>query len=283
MTDTVDTKDLGNTKPSQRRNRGRSWALTINNFDEKNVQPYIDTLTQRGSMYILGREVGKEGTPHLQCYVRFKNAISFNTIKEIFPTAHIEKAKGNLKQNIEYCSKEGDFETNVDLIPFQEKINKLIIENEYKDIVWKPWQKEILEKIQKIPDKRKVHWYWENIGNTGKSFLVKYLAMTEKIILADGKSRDIFNQVKVMMDQKMIPKIIILDIPRTNLEYINYSALELLKNGTVYSGKYEGGLLIFPIPHVFVFANREPNVNKLSEDRWDIQDVKDLVDNQVGD
>lgn len=66
------------------------------------------------------------------------------------------------------------------------------------------------------------------------------------------------------------PKIIICDIPRTNLEYINYGAIESIKNGMIYSGKYEGGQCIFDNPHVVVFANELPDGSKMSRDRWRI-------------
>lgn len=41
-------------------------------------------------------------------YIRFKNAVRFNTVKELLPeSAHVEPAKGSFKQNFTYCTKDG--------------------------------------------------------------------------------------------------------------------------------------------------------------------------------
>lgn len=72
------------------------------------------------------------------------------------------------------------------------------------------------------------------------------------------------------------PSIIIYDIPRTQLEYVNYDALEKLKNGMAMSGKYEGGMILMPHPHVVVFANQPPDESKLSSDRWFIHEIGGL-------
>ena len=51
---------------------------------------------------------------------------------------------------------------------------------------------------------------------------------------------------------------------------MSYSAIESLKDGLLFSGKYEGGVKLFPPPHVVIFANFLPDMTKLSIDRWDI-------------
>ena len=43
----------------------------------------------------------------------------------------------------------------------------------------------------------------------------------------------------------------------------------------LYSGKYEGGICYFDSPHVIIFANSEPMMDKLSKDRWEILDLND--------
>ncbi len=51
---------------------------------------------------------------------------------------------------------------------------------------------------------------------------------------------------------------------------MRYSGLPQSKNGVLFSPKYESGQKIFKPPHVFVFANYEPDQTKLSADRWNI-------------
>lgn len=264
MNDTNDTKPLGNTKPMA---RGRKWCFTLNNPSKYYRDYMIDTLTQKHTMFIIGNEIGENNTPHLQGYIEFKNPVAFNSLKNKFPQAHFEKARGTRDQNIAYCSKQNDF---INTFPLPLKIQ--ILEQEYKNVEWKPWQQGIIDLLETKPDHRTINWYWEPIGNTGKSYLCKYLALTKNIIIAEGKKDNIFNQIKTWMDQHEgeAPNIILCDVPRTNIDYINYTAIESIKNGLIYSGKYEGGMCAFPIPHVIIFANTPPITANLSEDRWNI-------------
>lgn len=84
-------------------NRSRTWCLTINNYTPEN----IETLKCLKTVYIIvGDEIGENKTPHLQIYFRKKSQTKFSSIKKLFPTAHIEVAKGTDLQNREYCSKQ---------------------------------------------------------------------------------------------------------------------------------------------------------------------------------
>lgn len=249
--------------------RARRWCITINNYTDI----IYDTITQyvlkkNIDVYIIGKEEGKENnTPHLQIYFETKNPITFSSIKKIFPTAHIEKAKGTREDNFIYCSKEKNFISNI----IEEKtLEEMIIEEEYKDITWKDWQQNIINILNEKPNKRNIYWLWEDNGNVGKSFLCKYIALKNKAIICTGKTNDIFNQVLQWRNENpktlQIPPIII-DNPRSEYCHINYSAIEQLKNGFIYCGKYEGGKVFGLSPHVFIFANNEPEEGKLSEDR----------------
>lgn len=261
--------DLGNTSSKSHKLRGRKWCFTINNYNDEDIDTVTQLVLGGGVKYIYGKEVGESGTPHLQGYLEFKNARSFSSIKKILPKAHLEKAKGSTKQNYDYCSKEGDFVSNIDFETFKDKmIKKCLVE--YENIIWKDWQAEILNILKGEPDRRIIHWYWDEEGNKGKSFLCKYIALNYDVIICDGKKDNVFNQVKNMFDEKKQPAIILLDVPRTSLEYINYGVIEQLKNGLIYSGKYEGGICAFPIPHVICFANCSPDLNSMSLDRWNI-------------
>lgn len=264
----------GNTKaPSI---RARNWCFTLNNYTEKEFEYTKKYCEIHCKNYRIGKEVGKKGTPHLQGFFVFKNQKKFDTLKKqlnvISTKFHLEKMKGSIKENIKYCEKDGIISKPK---TWQETLNLLILNTEYNNVKWKPFQKEILNIIKTEPDSRTIHWYWDSKGNIGKSYLVKYINIIRNdVIVGEGKTNDIFNQVKVLMDEKIIPKIIIVDVPRSSLDYINYSAFEKLKNGLIFSGKYEGGKCIFPCPHVLVFANEPPNILKLSNDRWKITMLK---------
>ena len=64
--------------------------------------------------------------------------------------------------------------------------------------------------------------------------------------------------------------IVVMDYARTQIERINYSFLELLKEGRLFSGKYQSTNKYFKPPKVVCFANFKPNVDSMSHDRWHI-------------
>lgn len=86
--------------------KSQCWCFTLNNWSE---EQYEKIIAFPCDYMIVGKEVGEEGTPHLQGYIRKKTQIRFNSLKKMMPQAHFEIAKGTPEQNIKYCSKEGDF------------------------------------------------------------------------------------------------------------------------------------------------------------------------------
>lgn len=85
-----------------------NWCFTLNNWTEEEYRA-IQAIDCK--YLIIGKEVGKEeGTPHLQGYIKFEKRKRFKAVKGCFPNrTHLEPANGNSKQNIEYCSKDGDY------------------------------------------------------------------------------------------------------------------------------------------------------------------------------
>lgn len=253
------------------RNRCRRWCLTFNNWTEKDLKD-IEAFVSMSQCYIVvGAEIGKiNKTKHLQCYLEGKNQIDFSKLKSTFPKAHLEKARGKRDKNIEYCSKEG----NVLMNTFPDNINQKLLKS-YNEVIWKPWQQDVLNIIESKPDSRTIYWFYDYQGNIGKSFLCKYIWLKYKCIIGSGKKQDIFHQIKTWMEENEgeEPEIVILDVPRTNIDYVNYGAIEEIKNGLIYSGKYEGGVCAFNHPHVIIFANSKPDEEKFSKDRWNIVEV----------
>lgn len=259
--------------------RSRRWCLTLNNYTEEELQSCINNF-QTYKHYIIGKEIGKQGTKHLQIYIAHSSQISFSTLKLINERFHIEKAKGSLKQNYLYCSKEKDFITNIELnqtlttAELQKLEDIEILKEDYDNITWKPWQQEIINMLEQKAEKRKIYWYHEEKGNVGKSFLFLYLDIKHDVIIGEGKKIDIYNQcAQYLEEKKKFPKVVILNITRTNEGYVNYNAIETLKDGHLYSGKYKGLKIRMRTPHVLIFSNFAPDTTKLSEDRWKIKNI----------
>lgn len=90
--------------------RSRGWILTINYKESEpmtNEQLLKSITDMNGIKYTAFQlEQGEQGTKHHQLYIAFSHAKSFETIKDIFPTAHIEMIKGTPQQAHDYCTKE---------------------------------------------------------------------------------------------------------------------------------------------------------------------------------
>ena len=95
--------------------RAKAWCFTWNNPTHRVLFP--DGLPGNITYLVYQLERGKEGTEHLQGYVRFKDATRFNQVKlqtfntpegvPVFPfnTAHLEVARGKPEENKAYCTK----------------------------------------------------------------------------------------------------------------------------------------------------------------------------------
>ena len=83
--------------------RGRNFTFTYNNY------PSTDLVDEIPCKYIVyGKEVGKEGTPHLQGTLVFANARALAAVIKLLPGCHVEICRDVLA-SIEYCKKEGEF------------------------------------------------------------------------------------------------------------------------------------------------------------------------------
>lgn len=87
------------------------FCFTLNNYDEESYQSIISRLRAGTEYFIVGKEVGEQGTPHLQGYFRSKIRHDYASVKEqlLDRRCHVEKARGTAKRNREYCSKAGDY------------------------------------------------------------------------------------------------------------------------------------------------------------------------------
>jgi Putative viral replication protein len=144
----------------------------------------------------------------------------------------------------------------------------------------RPWQIELKNILDGEPDDRKIIFVVDVIGNGGKTRFSHWYrrqadpALAARIALVvPGKKAD--------MAYTLIPnpKVVIFDAPRSKqAEYIQYCFLEQLKNGYIMSSKYESTLLEFKPPHVVVMMNEEPDMRKLSADRYHIIQLSDYND-----
>lgn len=90
--------------------RGKRWVFTLNNYSEQEYESIIRFLGEHSSYYVIGKEKGENGTPHLQGYAELSERVRFLSLKnKIGSRSHLELARGTGEENRTYCSKEGDF------------------------------------------------------------------------------------------------------------------------------------------------------------------------------
>lgn len=248
----------GNTEPLPQPTRKTFYCFTLFNFNDDIKIELNRQLQLICKKYKYGEEICPETKKsHLQGFFHLNKAMRITEIK-LINNPHLEPCKGNEEQNINYVSKDGI----VTSFGYPKPIK--VIEN------LRLWQLHIKNICLTVPDERKIYWFWEDIGNTGKSAFIKYMIVKYKALLCQGgKHSDIINLVfNTDMDTS---NIILFDIPRAHKGHISYSALECIKNGMVCNTKYETGVKVFNSPHIIIFANFPPDDPELlSNDRWAI-------------
>lgn len=260
----------GNTKQVS---QAVKWVFTLNNYSDEEYEKsvFLFKNSENIKSYIVGKEVGKSGTPHLQGFI--------HTVKRIRPSElglskriHWEQAKGSPEKNYIYCSKEGNFVTNMKKPVIGNKgFNKnapIIRLTAVLGDKLLPWQKVVVDLISKPPDDRTIIWIWDSLGNKGKSWLCKYLVMNKGAVLVEGSKKGVLN-----MALRNPSSLYIYDLERSMEDRVPYSSLEKLKNGLYMVDKYEGGMVCEDSPHVVVFANFKPDKSALSADRWHIMNL----------
>jgi hypothetical protein len=249
----------GNTKTSSIKNQLFLWLVTLPSaeIEASQLSQELSTFCKK---FVFQKEKGKEtGYIHWQIYISLKTKEYFATVKNLFPhNAHIEPVKDGWKA-ANYCKKS---DTRIEG-PYDEKSVFLkTITNLYE------WQKKILDNCLTEPDDRTINWIWESEGNRGKTQFCKYMAVKHKAtVLGNGAFKDVAYALQEN------PKIVLFNITRDVEEKINYSVIEAVKDGMIFSGKYESKTKIFNSPHVYIFANFEPRVKAMSRDRWVITKI----------
>jgi len=288
----------------------RHWCFTINNYDEAIVDSLRISLSSEKVRYaIFGKEVGEGGTPHLQGYVSFTGPKRLGGVKKVVGLkAHVEICKGSEEQNIAYCSKDdpnpeefGNKKQSgkrTDLEEFKTAVKEGIrdkkkLREEYSEVYAKyrrfcddyisdntplpeipchplnAWQQWLDGCLKLPPDDRKILFVVDKEGNKGKSWYSHYYCRLHEnsFVLRPTKHADMAYAIPDDL------RVLFLDCTRTQVEYLPYTFLEELKDGYVFSSKYESRMKYFSNMHVVVMLNEDPDMTKLSSDRYEIYNL----------
>jgi len=295
--------------------RAKNWCFTLNNYTDADIERLKGLETEESVSYcIFGKEVGESGTPHLQGFVAFKVRKTLASAVAICGQAHFSVAR-NVAQSIQYCKKDGDFtevgEASVDtqgkrsdLELFKEEVaggvlNLKDLRENHSDVFAKyprfcleyvqdhqpvpelphhdlrPWQEQLFGELILEPDPRKIIFLVDIQGNSGKTWFSHHFVGTNvrpAQVLLPGKKAD----MAYALDSTTT--VLFVDAPRSKQgEYLQYDFLEEVKNGYVFSSKYESRIKRLAGCHVVVSMNEEPDLTKLSFDRYDIRRLTDIT------
>nr|QKV51153.1 putative replication associated protein [Crucivirus sp.] len=264
---------LSQNMPISKEKKSKQWFFTWNNYPGT-AGTVISEKFSLAEKFAFQEEIGEEGTKHIQGVVLWKNARSFDAMKKLLSDeVHWEKCK-SMKEALAYCTKE-DSKAPGGFRMVKGYVVPVTLDDEFLEYTPHPWQLKVLELIKTKPDKRKIYWFWEPNGGAGKTVLATHICdHNPSTLYVTGKCADIKAGVADWCKAGNPPTIVIWDIPRTNEGHISYEALESVKNGILYSGKYESGMCRFNKPHIIIFSNHEPDISKLSKDRWVIEDLR---------
>jgi hypothetical protein len=122
-------------------------------------------------------------------------------------------------------------------------------------------------------DDRSVLFYVDEEGGKGKSWFQAWYLSTRPEraqVLSAGKRDDIAHTI----DKSKL--VFFFNIPRGGMEYLQYTILEQLKDRMIYSPKYNSTMkYLSGVPHVVVFCNEQPDMEKMTGDRYIIKSVDD--------
>lgn len=132
------------------------------------------------------------------------------------------------------------------------------------------WQQELLGWVSGESNDRTIIWIFCKDGNTGKSWMASYLAAElSAFVGTPGKRADLAHAYQY-------EKVVVFDCARSGHEGamdVLYGVAEDLKNGRLFSPKYDSTLKVFEPPHVIFFANEPPNGSKWSQDRYAVYEI----------
>lgn len=239
---------------------------TDEGFDESEFRKNISTYFER---YAYGRESAPStGRRHLQfrgilaCAVGSPEEKAYCTMLSTLGFRHITRTG---VRDFEYVYKEGDYYAS------WEKTRECYVNGELC-----PWQLSVCRPIEdRQMDDRTIEIYVDLVGNSGKTWLGRYLETRHMATYIPplGRATDILSAVI----EKPKSKWYFIDFPRAfypNRE--TWAAIEMVKNGIVYDHRYKYKEVDLGInPRVSVFCNVVPPIlsEYLSRDRIKIYQI----------
>lgn len=291
-------------------NGAKHWSFTTNNPTDDD---FFTTLPIGFLYLVVGREVSTTGTPHLQGAFGLESRKTLAYLRRNIPElsrSHLTISRKPAAA-VQYCKKSehyeefGDFSScssqgkRSDIEQFmlsvrggsydydQLREDHPLVFAKYPRFVTdyishhKPkavpesyplyeWQETLSRDLLLPPSDRPIVFVVDLVGNSGKSWFADWFTYHNPNcqIILPGKKADMSYALKENN------RVLFIDAPRSKQgEFIQYDFLEEVKNKRIFSGKYESRMKNLDPCHVVVLMNEEPDMTKLSLDRFDIRRI----------
>ena len=140
-----------------------------------------------------------------------------------------------------------------------------------------PWQQRVIDDAEAW-NKDQINLVYEPKGGVGKSTIVQYCSIkgVGQVLPCGNEYKDLMRLVMCVLKAKeekgeAAPKLYFVDVPRALAKqkaHEIYSAIETIKGGYAYDDRYKFEDRHFDCPNIWVFTNKMPDRNLLSERRW---------------
>lgn len=145
-------------------------------------------------------------------------------------------------------------------------VRHLSPEVQFEEGELKQWQLELKVILTGDADDRTVIFIVDPEGGAGKTYLQRWMLTQypDKVqVLSMAKRDDVAHAVDCTKE------IFMFNIPRGGMEFFQYTIVEQIKDRMVFSPKYNSRTKLFrKQPHVCVFCNEEPDLTKMTRDRY---------------
>ena len=236
------------------------WDFTISCEKQPDYNKIRDACKQSCKKWVFQKEEGESG------YIHWQGRISLKQKSRVGPHwdwgEHWSPTSSVNRDNDFYVIKnhtriEGPWK---DCDPF--------IPRQVLNIKLKKWQQKIADDAS-IWNTRNINIIIDKEGGIGKSTLVNYLSC-----------RGLCRRIPAMESYKDFMRMVA-DCPKSNLYLVDFprainkaqcqgfwAAIESVKDGYAYDDRYKFKECFFNCPNIWVFTNRRPDTELLSQDRW---------------
>jgi hypothetical protein len=250
-----------------------TWDLTI--YHESSPANVAAALRPLAGAWVFQQERGSEsGTLHFQVRLRLFHKLTKSAFIALIKDnvtlrgAHLSKTSGVNSKKFNYVMK---LDSRVDgpwcdTDPDPEDFDP---ETFYEPL---PWQKEAIDYVKGPIDSRKIRVYVDTTGGIGKSTLISMLRF-KKLATIIPPTMEKAEDIAAMVMCKSPDRAYVVDLSRAiNPSKMGsfWAGLESIKNGYCSDKRHKFRDRVFKKPHLLVFTNKEPSLEMMSNDRWDI-------------